>query len=543
MISSVVQAKADLNEKFASSKNRAEFFLTHLDALPELGLSIALLSHTPHFHFPLNHPPHQSSTLTDGILLTCRDNLCVALLVAPGRNLMSVMSPPATVRPTGRVAACASDPTAQRQLEMAIRRNGYDAVTVSNLDDLRSLLLAENFAAAVIDEPQSISAIGSLDAELRRLDRPTQLVLLPSIGQRMEIPKSYSCEVVEPPLTPDRIGRALFGAVGRAQLISENLELRQKLEGRMFDGLVGFSSQTREMRNKIHQAAEHDQPILVVGEAGSGKSEAARAIHLTRSGPSKPLLTIRCNLLTSAAVEAELFGDGDAPGRLDAAAEGTIVLEDIEALTMPLQAKLAEIIRNGAYRRNGNYVPLRTRFIATTSANLRKLCSEEKFDVRLIDIIERHRIQVAPLRHRVEDIASLAEHFLQQACVREGQHLRRLSTEALDRLESHNWPGNVRELENVINRICSLAGGSVVTVEELLPWLEQSEESTEAPGMTLREMERKLIEATFNRFGGNRELTAKALQIGIRTLSGKLREYGYPPRGGPGSNRKIARAA
>lgn len=457
---------------------------------------------------------------------------------------MSVSIPPATIRPTGRVAACAKDVAAQQHLELAIRRNGYESIPVASLEVLRSLLLSENIAAAVIDEPESIEAIERLDTEMRRMDRPTQFILLPSIGQRMTVPRSVSCEVVDPPLTPERIGRALFSAVGRAQLISENLELKQKLEGRMFDGLVGVSQQTRELRNQIHLAAEHDQPVLVMGEQGCGKSEAARAIHLTRSGPAQPFLTIRCNLLTSAAIEKELFGDQETQGRLTAAAEGTLVFEDVEALTVPMQIQVAEIIRNSAYRRGDNYIPLRARIVATTTANLRQLVAEEKFDSRLLNLIERNSIYVAPLRSRMADLPALAEHFVQQCCVREGQHMRRLSQEAIGLLEQHDWPGNVRELENVINRCCSLAGDPVISADELRPWLEQSaNESAEAPGLTLKEMERKLIEATFNRFGGNRELTAKALQIGIRTLSGKLREYGYPPRGGPGSNRKQQRAA
>lgn len=456
---------------------------------------------------------------------------------------MSGFPPPATIRPTGRVVACAKDDAARQHLELAIRRNGYESLSVSSLEELRVLLMSENIAAAVIDEPNSIEDVERLDAEIRRADRPTQFILLPSIGQRMSIPRSVSCDVVEPPLTPERIGRSLFSSVGRAQLISENLELKQKLEGRMFDGLVGVSQQTRDLRAHIHFAAEHDQPVLVCGEAGSGKSEAARAIHLTRSGPTQPLLTIRCSLLTSAAIEKELFGDEESEGRFASAAEGTLVFEDIEALTIPLQIQIAEVIRNSAYRHGDSFIPLRARIIATTTANLRQLCAEDKFETRLLNLIERNTIHVAPLRARLEDLPALAEHFVQQCCVREGQHLRRLSDEALSRLESHNWPGNVRELENVINRCCSLAGNPVITPEEIQPWLEQNDETSESPGLTLKEMERKLIEATFNRFGGNRELTAKALQIGIRTLSGKLREYGYPPRGGPGSNRKEKRVA
>jgi DNA-binding NtrC family response regulator len=120
-----------------------------------------------------------------------------------------------------------------------------------------------------------------------------------------------------------------------------------------------------------------------------------------------------------------------------------------------------------------------------------------------------------------------------------------LTVEALDRLRQWKWPGNIRELENVMDRACSIDCGHKLTAEMIEPWIQKplaQEEEDIIPGLTLAEMERKLIESTFTRFEGNREKTARALQIGIRTLSGKLREYGYPPRGGPGSNRIAAPA-
>ncbi|HWL06933.1 MAG TPA: sigma 54-interacting transcriptional regulator [Planctomicrobium sp.] len=453
------------------------------------------------------------------------------------------LTPPATIRPNGKVVACAKSEASRQHLELAIRRAGYDCASVGTIQELRAILLNEMIAAAVIDEPESAAEIEALDAEVRRAEKPTQFILLPSIGQRLIPPRSASCDVLDPPLTPERIGRALFSCVARAQLINENIQLRQKLEGRMFDGLVGISEATRDLRNQIHAAADHDQPILVCGEAGSGKSEVARAIHLTRSGPGQPLLTIRCSLLTSSVVERELLGDADSVGRFVSAAEGTLVFEEIEALTIAQQHQLAEIILNNAFPQGGVYVPLQARIIATTSSNLRELCLQDKFSAQLLRVLERNCITVKPLRQRMEDLPVLAEHFLQQCSVKEGQPIRRVSEEALARLLTYNWPGNARELENVIARCCSLTNAPVIAASEIEPWLEQNDESTELPGLTLREMERKLIEATFNRFGGNRELTAKALKIGIRTLSGKLREYGYPPRGGPGSNRREERAA
>jgi len=452
-------------------------------------------------------------------------------------------TPPATIRPHGKVVACAKSEASRQHLELAIRRAGYDCVSVATLAEVRVLIMNDLIAAAVIDEPESVTEVEILDAEARRGERPTQFILLPSIGQRLSAPRSASCDVLDPPLTPERVGRALFSAVARAQLITENTQLRQKLEGRMFDGLVGISDATRELRSAIHAAAEHDLPVLVCGESGAGKSEVARAIHLTRSGPGQPLLTIRCSLLTSSVVERELFGDEQSEGRLTAAAAGTLVFEEIEALTMTQQNQLAEIILNSAFPHAGGYVPLRARIIATTSANLRELCHQDKFSTQLLRVLDRHLVTIKALRNRMEDLPVLAEHFLQQCAVKEGQSVRQLSEGALQRLLTYSWPGNARELENVIARCCSLNTTPELTADEIEPWLDQNDESTELPGLTLREMERKLIEATFTRFGGNRELTAKALQIGIRTLSGKLREYGYPPRGGPGSNRAQERAA
>lgn len=434
--------------------------------------------------------------------------------------------------------ACARDPRAQEHLLQAIRRNGYEAQAVGSLKELQDALVNSEYAAAVIDEPESTLAIEELEAAVRKADRATQFIIIPAIGQKMLPPRSVSCEIVDPPLTPERIGRSLFAGVGRAQLIAENIQLKQRLEGRLFDGLVGISEATRRLRLEIQQAAEHDRPVVIVGEPGSGKSEVARAVHLTRSGPGLPLLTIRCGLLTAGAIEHELYGDAEQEGRLATANGGTLVLEDIDLLPAHLQQELASIIYNNAFKQRDNYVPLNARIVATTQADLVRMTVEGRFERRLFEVLNRTRIEVRPLRDRLEDIPVLTEYFLQQCAVREGQPVRRLTPEALARLHSHPWPGNVRELENVIARCCSIASTSeAVTSAELEPWIEASETDNEEPGLTLREMERKLIEATFNRFGGNRELTAKALQIGIRTLSGKLREYGYPPRGGPGSNR------
>ena len=151
-------------------------------------------------------------------------------------------------------------------------------------------------------------------------------------------------------------------------------------------------------------------------------------------------------------------------------------------------------------------------------------------------------MQSPPLRVRHNDIPLLVEHFIGEISLKEGRPPREVSTDALQLLETHTWPGNVRELQNIIERACTIEVGGSITADSIRSWLQNEcdeDANVESVGMTLREMERKLIESTFARCNGNRERTAQILKIGLRTLSGKLREYGYPPRGGPGSNLKI----
>jgi len=183
--------------------------------------------------------------------------------------------------------------------------------------------------------------------------------------------------------------------------------------------------------------------------------------------------------------------------------------------------------------------------MASTHVDLAIEAQEGRFPVALYECLTACSIQVPPLRERLQDIGLLTEHILNHLAVVEGKAVKRLSVEALKTLRSHNWPGNLRELENVIERACSLDETTLLTAETIAPWIAQTLEAEpqEASSLSLREMERKLIETTFTRCQGNREQTARLLKIGIRTLSGKLREYGYPPRGGPGSNRRLAKAA
>jgi len=147
-------------------------------------------------------------------------------------------------------------------------------------------------------------------------------------------------------------------------------------------------------------------------------------------------------------------------------------------------------------------------------------------------------LEIPPLRARREDVPLLLDHFLKRAAARQQKAPCSLQPSALDLLVNHHWPGNVRELENVATRATVLNLGQPVTADELRPWLIDPDTACEAQpieaavpvGMSLEQMEQRLIEATLERFDGHRAKSAEALGIGLRTLSGKLRQYGYAPR-------------
>jgi DNA-binding NtrC family response regulator len=280
----------------------------------------------------------------------------------------------------------------------------------------------------------------------------------------------------------------------------------------------------------------------------------ARAIHHAGRRAARPFLVLDCSVHSAESFERELFGEApsgdgivqqaETVGRLASGAGGTLLLENIQMLPITAQKKLASILTRKSFLNPATNTPrpLEIRVMASTQVG------REPHDHRLQSGLEaafgQCLVRVPPLRQRRQDISLLVESILNRLAVAEGKSMKRLTVEALKILQAHGWPGNMSELETVVERACALDDNDQLTADMLRPWIARvQDESHGTSGLSLRDMERKLIETTFARCRGNREQTARMLQIGIRTLSGKLREYGYPPRGGPGSNRRLAGAA
>jgi len=295
------------------------------------------------------------------------------------------------------------------------------------------------------------------------------------------------------------------------------------------------------MRRALEQAvqvAASRSPVLIEGEPGVGKRRLAQSLH--RSGPRRaaPFAWVACEALPAEEAQAELFGrdeegGGGRPGRFEGAEGGTLFLDEVAALPSAAQASLLRALHDGGVVPLGGREPRRAdvRLIASTSRDLVREVAEGRFRADLCDRLGLVRVRIPPLRERREDLAVLAAELLAEIGRESGRRAGAVTPGALERLAAHDWPGNVRELREVLEAaVASRAGRGPLGVADLPPALRGGPASPRgieaAVGMTVAEVERRLIEATLEHAGRDKRRAAALLGIGLRTLYRKVREFG-----------------
>ena len=379
--------------------------------------------------------------------------------------------------------------------------------------------------------------------------------------------RSYSHESlvpfaeIRPQDTLDCIRSLLDSAVKYARLSRKCSGLISELNARSSRRLIGFSQAIQTLRDRIADVVHLNSPVLIQGVSGSEVSLVAEMIHDSRFLNDQPLIKVNCSTLTTENIERELLGYYSHeesqysnepvwnPGRIEQAEGGTLILDQVHLTSLPVQAVLLKIFERGNYISPEDKLQkvVSSHVISVSQVPLTEWVSQNQFKRKLADILAGSTISVPRLNDRKEDLALLTEHILNEVSKTEGTVSKLLTLDGLEALKKHDWTGDVQELCNLLRHVNLVDNGPRLDEASLSPWIgtETVTDADSLVGMTLREMEQKLIESTFTRCGGNRENTAQMLDIGLRTLSGKLRSYGYPPRGGPDSKRKftVRRAA
>jgi DNA-binding NtrC family response regulator len=311
--------------------------------------------------------------------------------------------------------------------------------------------------------------------------------------------------------------------------------------------LLGHSRAMETVRTRIRQIAPASETVLITGECGTGKDLVARALHRGSGRSGAPLVSLNCSQLTGHLIESELFGhergafpgaDAARAGRLEMADGGTVLFDHVTELSPSPQATLLRVLEDKCFERLGSNqtVPLDVRIMATSSRQLDEEIVAGRLRADLYYRLAVVPLHIPPLRERRADIPELVDHFLRRAADRLHREPYSIEPAALKLLEEYDWPGNVRELDNIITRGSVLSDRDTLTDEGLRPWLSQTRSEAQGMpsldalnGLKLHEFERLLIESTLAQFDGHRARTAEALGIGIRTLSGKLKQYGQTP--------------
>ncbi len=328
----------------------------------------------------------------------------------------------------------------------------------------------------------------------------------------------------------------------------------------LVNDIVAESRQMKAIVKQIGKIAASQATVLIQGESGTGKELIARVVHTYSSDEPRPFVGINCSAIVDTLLESELFGHekgsftGAAStkyGKFELAEDGTIFLDEIAEMSLPLQAKLLRVLQEREFERVGGVtrLPLRARIVAATNRDIEREAQAGRFREDLFQRLKVVTIELPPLRDRLTDIPKLTQRLLTRIGSRVGKRTTRVSAELLSHLQSLPWPGNVRELENALTRAVVLAPGEVLLPEHFpppeLPAAASGAAGEDAPLQTLAEAERDAITRALAASAGHKGRACEILGISRPTLERKLEKYALSMRrrGAPEKDAGLTRLA
>ncbi len=344
----------------------------------------------------------------------------------------------------------------------------------------------------------------------------------------------------------------------RRVLSDENRRLRQRLEKSFgFEGIVGRSTAMEELLERLRVVAPTRSTVLIVGESGTGKELVANALHQNSPRAQGPFVAINCGAIPGEILESELFGHEKGAftgahqrriGLIERASGGTLFLDEISELSADLQVKLLRVLEEKHIMRVGGstQIPVDFRLVAATNRDLAQWVENGRFRQDLFYRLKVVELFIPPLRERIEDIPLFVQHFLEHFNREMDRDVAGVHPTVLAALKRQPWPGNVRELRNLIESMVLFASSGEIVLEDLPNEYRTTghamvmEEQAEWRPRSMAEIEKEAILRTVEHTGGHRARAADILEIGLRTLQRKLKEYGeIAPRDGSGPESEV----
>jgi len=341
------------------------------------------------------------------------------------------------------------------------------------------------------------------------------------------------------PFEVENVKDIVAKAIKKKRLLKEIILLKHEVvQCHPLENMVGRTPAMKKVFDLIATVAPSDGTVLIQGESGTGKELVARAIHDQSGRAQNPFVVINCAAIPSTLMESELFGhrrgaftgaSTDCAGKLEIANTGTVFLDDIDSLSIKMQAKLLRVIQQKEFERIGTHRLIKAdiRIIASSNRDLLFLVAQNEFRQDLFYRLNVLPISLPPLRERADDIPLLLDHFLNTYAKRRGAVMKQLTPAAVDHLCAYHWPGNIRELENLVERICTINPERIIRLANLPPLTAIGSHKEQ---LSLREavqsFEKQYIQDVLGAVNGNKTEAARRLGIHRNTLLTKTKELG-----------------
>ncbi|MBK1705182.1 sigma-54-dependent transcriptional regulator [Halochromatium glycolicum] len=444
-----------------------------------------------------------------------------------------------------------------RELERHFANKGWDVEVAHNLAKAREILTGQKLEPLVILADMSLPDGSALDLmeTIREQKIPGEWILLTGYGS---VPDSVRAlrlgayDFLEKPCPLARLEIVVAGA-RRSALAQRRLQTQTRDRRRRYapTSYIGASKTTEETRRLIARLAEVPFSALIIGgETGTGKGLVARILHHGGPRADGPLVEVNCAALPRELLESELFGHeagaftgakGRHRGYLEQAHEGTLFLDEIAEMDLDLQTKLLTVLEDRHLRRLGGErsIEVDVQIIAASNQSLEERVRTGEFRSDLFHRLSVFRLDLPPLRERLDDLEQLVPVLIDEYNARSGRQVREVPDAVYEQMRRYHWPGNVRELRNVIERAVLLARDSVFPIE----WLQLGQGVATAPGagpsvegdrltipldgsMALDEMDSYIIRTALERSGYNVTAAARALGTTRETLRYRIHKYG-----------------
>ena len=436
-------------------------------------------------------------------------------------------------------------------LVVLLEGRGYEVRAVCDGEEALRELQARDYDALVTDVRMPKMDGLQLVRAAQAASPETTIIVMSAYGSHelaIEAMKAGAYDYLGKPFRPDEVLLVLRKAEERERLRLENLRLRREIsQARGPSQLIAEAPAMREVMRVVEKVAPTTTTVLIEGESGTGKEVVARALHELSPRAERPFVAVNCGSIPEALIESELFGHAKGAftdartakrGLFEEADGGTLLLDEVGELPLPLQPALLRVLQEGEIRRVGDsrVTKVDVRILAATNRDLAQLVQAGRFREDLYYRLNVVGLKLPPLRERAEEIPALSARFLERHAARIGVAPRRLSRKALELLLRFRWPGNVRELENALERALVLSEEDEIEPEALPAQVQAGAEPLPVPSAldpadlsvkrAQRVLEADLIRRALQQTGGNRTKAAELLELSPRALLYKIREYG-----------------